>query len=138
MPPNTPSRSLRLMANYSKMYELISMPYILLTVGNTANYCIVIAQLYIKGECYGIHSFIVQVRDEDTHMPLPGIKVGEIGVKMGLNSVNNGFLGFDKVRIPRTHMLMKHAKVLKVRTLRLKVRLLTDSLSTLIITKLGL
>ncbi|KAJ8736601.1 hypothetical protein PYW08_007257 [Mythimna loreyi] len=82
-------------------------------LGNTANYCIVIAQLYSKGECHGIHSFIVQVRDEDTHMPLPGIKVGEIGVKMGLNSVNNGFLGFENVRIPRTNMLMKHAKVLE-------------------------
>ncbi|XP_047019172.1 probable peroxisomal acyl-coenzyme A oxidase 1 [Helicoverpa zea] len=82
-------------------------------LGNTANYCIVIAQLYSKDECHGIHSFIVQVRDEETHMPLPGIKVGEIGVKMGLNSVNNGFLGFEKVRIPRTNMLMKHAKVLK-------------------------
>lgn len=87
----------------------------LLTVGNTANYCIVIAQLYSKGECHGIHSFIVQVRDEDTHMPLPGIKVGEIGVKMGLNAVNNGFLGFENVRIPRNNMLMKYAKVLEVR-----------------------
>ncbi|KAF9423218.1 hypothetical protein HW555_001287 [Spodoptera exigua] len=71
------------------------------------------SQLYSKGECHGIHSFIVQVRDEDTHMPLPGIKVGEIGVKMGLNAVNNGFIGFDNVRIPRTNMLMKHAKVLE-------------------------
>ncbi|XP_022821685.1 probable peroxisomal acyl-coenzyme A oxidase 1 isoform X1 [Spodoptera litura] len=82
-------------------------------LGNTANYCIVIAQLYSKGECHGIHSFIVQVRDEDTHMPLPGIKVGEIGVKMGLNAVNNGFIGFENVRIPRTNMLMKHAKILE-------------------------
>ncbi|KAF9803303.1 hypothetical protein SFRURICE_007149 [Spodoptera frugiperda] len=82
-------------------------------LGNTVNYCIVIAQLYSKGECHGVHSFIVQVRDEDTHMPLPGIKVGEIGVKMGLNAVNNGFIGFDKVRIPRTNMLMKHAKILE-------------------------
>ncbi|CAH2049992.1 unnamed protein product, partial [Iphiclides podalirius] len=82
-------------------------------LGHTANYCIVVAQLYTKGQCHGIHSFIVQVRDEDTHMPLPGMKVGEIGAKLGLNSVNNGFLGFDNVRIPRSHMLMKHAQVLK-------------------------
>ncbi|XP_075992747.1 acyl-coenzyme A oxidase 1-like [Anticarsia gemmatalis] len=82
-------------------------------LGQTANYCIVIAQLYTKGECHGIHPFIVQVRDEETHMPLPGIKVGEVGPKMGLNSVNNGFIGFENVRIPRKHMMMKHAKVLE-------------------------
>ncbi|XP_073957081.1 acyl-coenzyme A oxidase 1-like [Choristoneura fumiferana] len=82
-------------------------------LGHTANYCIVVAQLYTKGQCHGIHSFIIQVRDEETHMPLPGIKVGDIGAKLGLNSVNNGFLGFDHLRIPREQMLMKHAQVLE-------------------------
>ncbi|XP_037298722.1 probable peroxisomal acyl-coenzyme A oxidase 1 isoform X2 [Manduca sexta] len=82
-------------------------------LGNTANYCIVIAQLYTKGQCHGIHSFIIQVRDEETHMPLPGIKVGDIGPKMGLNAVNNGFMGFDNIRIPRRNMLMKYAQVLE-------------------------
>jgi len=41
-------------------------------VGHTANYAIVVAQLYTKGECRGIHAFIVQLRDENTHEPLPG------------------------------------------------------------------
>ena len=86
-------------------------------MGQSANYSIVIAQLYTKGKCHGVHTFIVQIRDEETHIPLPGIKVGDIGAKMGLNPVNNGFLGFDNVRIPRRNMLMKHAKVLKVRCL---------------------
>lgn len=74
-----------------------------------------VAQLYTKGKCYGTHPFIVQIRDEETHMPLPGIKVGDIGPRMGLNSANNGFLGFDRHRIPREHMMMKNAQVLKVR-----------------------
>lgn len=43
-----------------------------------------------------------------------GITIGEIGSKLGMNSTNNGFLAFDKVRIPRMHMLMKNAQVLKV------------------------
>ncbi|CAG4983887.1 unnamed protein product [Colias eurytheme] len=81
-------------------------------LGHTANYCIVVAQLYTKGQCHGIHSFIVQLRDEDTHEPLPGIKIGDIGAKLGLNAVNNGFLGLDNVRIPRNQMLMKHVQVL--------------------------
>ncbi|XP_061385814.1 probable peroxisomal acyl-coenzyme A oxidase 1 isoform X2 [Danaus plexippus] len=82
-------------------------------LGHTANYCILIAQLYTKGKCHGIHPFIVQLRDEETHVPLPGIKIGDIGAKLGLNEVNNGFLGFDHVRIPRDQMLMKHAQVLE-------------------------
>ncbi|XP_055529883.1 probable peroxisomal acyl-coenzyme A oxidase 1 [Wyeomyia smithii] len=80
-------------------------------LGHTANYCIVIAQLYSKGHCHGIHPFIVQLRDEETHMPLPGITIGEIGNKLGMNGVNNGFLGFKNVRIPRTNMLMKNAQL---------------------------
>lgn len=47
-------------------------------------------------------------------MPLPGITVGDIGAKLGLNAVNNGFLGLDNVRIPRNQMMMKHAQVLEV------------------------
>jgi acyl-CoA oxidase len=32
-----------------------------------------------------------------------------------MHTVNNGFLGFENVRIPREHMLMRNAKVLEVR-----------------------
>ncbi|KAJ8955467.1 hypothetical protein NQ318_003567 [Aromia moschata] len=81
-------------------------------MGQSANYAIVVAQLYTQGKCHGIHPFIVQLRDEDTHEPLPGIKVGEIGCKLGMNSTNNGYLGFENVRIPRTNMLMKNNQVL--------------------------
>lgn len=45
---------------------------------------------------------------------LSGIKIGEIGSKMGMNSVNNGYLAFNNVRLPRMQMLMKNAKVHKV------------------------
>lgn len=82
-------------------------------LGHTANYAIVVAQLYTQGECKGIHPFIVQLRDEETHEPLPGIKIGEIGTKLGMNATNNGFLGFENVRIPREHMLMKNSQILE-------------------------
>ncbi|XP_046423229.1 probable peroxisomal acyl-coenzyme A oxidase 1 isoform X1 [Neodiprion fabricii] len=82
-------------------------------LGQTANYAVVVAQLYTQGQCKGIHPFIVQLRDEDTHEPLPGIQIGEIGTKLGMNATNNGFLGFDHVRIPREHMLMKNSQVLE-------------------------
>uniref|UniRef100_A0AAG5DQ63 Acyl-coenzyme A oxidase n=1 Tax=Anopheles atroparvus TaxID=41427 RepID=A0AAG5DQ63_ANOAO len=82
-------------------------------LAHTANYCVVMAQLFSKGKSHGIQPFIVQLRDEESHMPLKGITIGEIGNKLGMNGVNNGFLGFDQVRIPRKNMLMKNAKLLE-------------------------
>ncbi|XP_055688294.1 probable peroxisomal acyl-coenzyme A oxidase 1 isoform X2 [Lutzomyia longipalpis] len=82
-------------------------------LGHTANCAIVMAQLIIRGERQGIFPFFVQIRDENTHMPLRGVKVGDIGAKMGLKSTNNGFLGFTNHRIPRENMLMKNAQVLE-------------------------
>jgi acyl-CoA oxidase len=54
------------------------------------NYAVVMAQLYSLGKNHGIHPFIVQLRDEETHKPLPGITVGDIGNKLGYNTWNNG------------------------------------------------
>ncbi|XP_050593602.1 probable peroxisomal acyl-coenzyme A oxidase 1 [Bombus affinis] len=82
-------------------------------LGHTANHAIVVAQLYTQGECRGIHPFIVQLRDVETHEPLKGIIIGEIGTKLGMNGANNGFLGFHDIRIPRENMLMKNSKVLE-------------------------
>ena len=39
-------------------------------MGHTANYAIVIAQLISMGKNHGIQPFIVQLRDEETHMPV--------------------------------------------------------------------
>ncbi|KAH8389956.1 hypothetical protein KR200_004726 [Drosophila serrata] len=80
-------------------------------LGHTANHAMVVAQLYIADVHHGVQMFIVPLRDPETHMPLPGIDIGEIGKKLGMVSVNQGFLGLNKVRIPRTNMLMKFAKV---------------------------
>lgn len=79
-------------------------------LGNSATHALVMARLVTAdGAEHGIHPFIVQLRDLSTHRPLPGITVGDIGPKLGLNSLNNGYLMFDRVSIPRDHMLMKNA-----------------------------
>lgn len=82
-------------------------------LGKTANYAVVMAQLYTQGRCHGPHPFIVQLRDEDTHRSLPGVILGEIGPRLGMNTNDNGFLRFTHHRIPRTHLLMKHSQVLE-------------------------
>ncbi len=37
----------------------------------------------LSAQDYGPHAFVVQIRDLETHLPLPGIEVGDIGPKMG-------------------------------------------------------
>lgn len=54
---------------------------------------------------------MVQLRDEDTWQPLPGIRIGEVGPKLGLSAVNNGYVGFENVRVPRDAMLMANAQI---------------------------
>jgi acyl-CoA oxidase len=80
-------------------------------MSKTANHAIVMAQLIIDGKKYGVHGFIVQLREFGTHKVRPGIEVGDIGPKFGINMVDNGFLKLDKVRVPRENMLMRFAKV---------------------------
>lgn len=81
-------------------------------LGKSANFAIVMAQLWTKGKCYGIHPFIVQLRDLVTHEPLKSIEIGDIGPKLGFNGGDNGYLCFKHHRIPRRNMLMRYAKVL--------------------------
>uniref|UniRef100_A0A3B5ADB2 Acyl-coenzyme A oxidase n=2 Tax=Stegastes partitus TaxID=144197 RepID=A0A3B5ADB2_9TELE len=80
-------------------------------LGKTSNHAIVLAQLYSLGNCHGLHAFIVPIRDMNTHIPLPGIVVGDIGPKFGFHEVDNGYLKLENVRIPRENMLMKYSKV---------------------------
>ena len=49
------------------------------------------------------------------HLPV-GITVGEIGPKLGQNTLNNGYLLFDHVKVPRENMLMRNARVQEVST----------------------
>jgi acyl-CoA oxidase len=68
--------------------------------------------LQIEGENRGVQAFIVPLRSLEDHSPLPGIEMGDIGPKVGFNSLDNGYAVFHNVRIPRRNMLMRYAKVL--------------------------
>lgn len=83
-------------------------------LGKVSTHAIVYARLIINGKDHGVNGFIVQLRSLDDHMPLPGITVGDIGMKFGngsYNTMDNGVLRFDHVRIPRNQMLMRVLQV---------------------------
>eukprot|EP00055_Hartaetosiga_balthica_P003673 m.8589 g.8589 ORF g.8589 m.8589 type:complete len:659 (-) comp3192_c0_seq1:317-2293(-) len=80
-------------------------------LGKTSSHCVVAAKLITKGVDYGTHMFITQLRDLETHEPLPGVTVGDIGPKFGYQTMDNGFLRFDRYKIPHEHMLSRFAKV---------------------------
>ncbi|KHG20798.1 Peroxisomal acyl-coenzyme A oxidase 1 -like protein [Gossypium arboreum] len=83
-------------------------------LGKVSTHALVYARLITDGQDHGVHGFIVQLRSLDDHLPLPGITVGDIGMKFGsgaYNSMDNGVLRFDHVRIPRDQMLMGVSQV---------------------------
>ena len=82
------------------------------SMGVNATHAIVAARLVTKGEDKGIHNFIVQLRSLQDHTALDGITIGDIGPKFGYAEMDNGFLKFNHVRIPRENLLMRFSQVL--------------------------
>ncbi|NXK49734.1 ACOX2 oxidase, partial [Chauna torquata] len=80
-------------------------------MGRSATHTVVFAQLYVRGKCYGVHPFIVQIRSLQDHSLCPGITAGDIGPKMNFEHVDNGYLMLQNVRIPRENMLNKFCEV---------------------------
>ncbi|GFY45905.1 peroxisomal acyl-coenzyme A oxidase 3 [Trichonephila inaurata madagascariensis] len=81
-------------------------------LGQLATHAIVFAQLYTPdGKCHGLNNFIVPVRDPKTLLPYKGITVGDLGPKIGLNGLDNGFMLFNQYRIPRENLLNKNGDV---------------------------
>ncbi|KAG5541596.1 hypothetical protein RHGRI_021433 [Rhododendron griersonianum] len=83
-------------------------------LGKVATHAIAYARLIVGGREHGVHGFIVQLRSLEDHSPLLGITVGDIGMKFGngaYNTMDNGVLQFDHVRIPRNQMLMRVSQV---------------------------
>ncbi|XP_039308037.1 peroxisomal acyl-coenzyme A oxidase 3-like [Solenopsis invicta] len=81
-------------------------------LGKCATHAIVFAQLITPdGVNRGLHVFIVPIRDPKTHLPFPGVTVGDMGEKIGLNGIDNGFLIFNNYSVPRSCLLNRNADV---------------------------
>lgn len=75
-----------------------------------ARWATVFAQLVVDGKRHGVHAVLVRIRDDEGR-PMEGVRIGDCGVKMGLNGVDNGRLWFDHVRVPVDAMLDRFAKI---------------------------
>ena len=83
-------------------------------LAKTATHASVFAQLVTPdGVCQGLHNFVVPVRDPATLLPLPGVTIGDMGHKIGLNGLDNGWLMFNNYQIGREMLLNKTGDVSK-------------------------
>jgi acyl-CoA oxidase len=64
------------------------------TIANTALHLAVFARLIVGGRDYGVHTFIVPIRDPRDFAVLEGVRCGDCGPKMGRNGVDNGHVRF--------------------------------------------
>jgi acyl-CoA oxidase len=54
---------------------------------------------------------MVKIREPSTMLPPQGIKIGDLGEKIALNGIDNGFIIFNHYSIPRDCLLNKNADV---------------------------
>src|SRR5690606_4563088 len=75
-----------------------------------ARYGTVFAQLEVGGARHGVHAIIVPLRDA-AGGTLPGVRIGDVGTKQGLNGVDNGRIWFEEVRVPVANLLSRYATI---------------------------
>jgi acyl-CoA oxidase len=75
-----------------------------------ARWAVVFAQLEVAGVRHGVHAVLVPIRDAAS-APLPGVRTGDSGHKLGLNGVDNGRLWFERVRVPADNLLDRFATI---------------------------
>ncbi|KAL4804319.1 acyl-CoA dehydrogenase/oxidase [Aspergillus unguis] len=91
-------------------------------LGRTATHAAVVANLLLPSKSndtaggakytrYGPHVFVTRIRDAETHLPLKGIAIGDIGPKVGYAGMDNGYMLFDHYRVPHSAMLSRFSRV---------------------------
>ena len=90
-------------------YEL-GMKYWIGNLAKTSNYGVIFANLIVDDQNYGVHVFLVQIRDDKGNL-MPGVQVGDIGHKLGMNGVDNGWAMFRRVKIPYDALLDKYSQI---------------------------
>ena len=82
-------------------------------IGNAAAHgqlAAVFGQLIVDSHQHGVHCILVPIRDESGAVQ-PGVTIGDNGHKGGLLGVDNGWISFDSVRVPRDLLLDRFGSV---------------------------
>ncbi|KAK9840200.1 hypothetical protein WJX74_005380 [Apatococcus lobatus] len=69
-----------------------------------AKFAVVFGQLLVGSTNHGVHGLLVRIRNDDNSI-VEGVRIEDMGHKMGCNGVDNGKLWFDHVRVPRAALL---------------------------------
>jgi acyl-CoA oxidase len=77
-------------------------------LGIVASHAAVFAKVMANGKDQGVHAFFVEIRDPKTHIPHPGVEIGDIGPKLSFKGKDNGFLRFNNYKIPQSTLLGKY------------------------------
>ena len=82
-------------------------------IGNAALHgrlATVFARLVVDEVDHGVHAVLVPIRD-DGGTVLPGVRIEDRGLKVGLNGVDNGRIWFDQVKVPVENLLDRFATI---------------------------
>jgi acyl-CoA oxidase len=75
-----------------------------------AHFSVVFARLIYHGNDEGIHAFLVRIRHPDL-TPCEGVEIEDMGIKMGMNGLDNARLRFRHVKVPREALLNKNSDI---------------------------
>jgi len=79
--------------------------------GFSATHTVALCQVYSAGKNCGIHWLIVPLRDVQTGELMPGVTCGSLGSKMGRDGLDNGWIQFSSVRVPKDNFLSRWAQI---------------------------
>lgn len=77
--------------------------------GLTASKCVVIASLIVNGTSYGPHGFVMDMRRNGSLVK--GVTVGDMGRKTTGNDLDNAWIRFDNVWLPKTALLNRFSDI---------------------------
>jgi acyl-CoA oxidase len=64
-------------------------------MGRYTTHAVAMARLKIGKKDYGVHPFIVQLRDMNTFKHMAGVETGDLGPKFAFHNKDNGWATFD-------------------------------------------
>lgn len=79
--------------------------------GLVADKTVVVADLRMNGKSFGPHAFLTDLRKKGELVP--GVTLGDMGPKTVGNDLDNAWIAFEELRVPRSALLNRYADIVK-------------------------